>query len=68
MAAFGELLFYISTPNEQNRNNPAEPPLKDGRPASTWQVSHLLVHSRLLDYLQRLVLDLQGRFFRASGR
>ncbi|XP_031398414.1 serine/threonine-protein kinase RUNKEL [Punica granatum] len=37
MAALGELLFYISTQNEQNKDNTTESPMKDGRSASTWQ-------------------------------
>ncbi|XWS08653.1 hypothetical protein CRYUN_Cryun40dG0020000 [Craigia yunnanensis] len=44
MAALGELLFYISTQNEQTRdNNPPESPSKDNRPASGWQVSNSLI-------------------------
>ncbi|KAK4766861.1 hypothetical protein SAY86_014612 [Trapa natans] len=43
MAALGELLFYISTQNEQNKDNPAESPLKDGRSVSTWQVPNSLI-------------------------
>lgn len=40
MAALGELLFYISTQNEQSRvGNPPESPSKDNRPSSSWQVS-----------------------------
>ncbi|KAF9623184.1 hypothetical protein IFM89_037765 [Coptis chinensis] len=39
MAALGELLFYISTQNEQNRDsNNLESPSKDSRTASGWQV------------------------------
>lgn len=42
MAALGELLFYISTQNEQTRdNNPLESPSKDSRSASGWQVGFL---------------------------
>lgn len=44
MAALGELLFYISTQNEQNKDSPAESPAKDSRCASTWQVK-LSLHS-----------------------
>ncbi|KAA8527500.1 hypothetical protein F0562_034785 [Nyssa sinensis] len=44
MAALGELLFYISTQNEQARdNNPPESPSKDNRPLSGWQVSSSLI-------------------------
>ncbi|GAV63396.1 Pkinase domain-containing protein [Cephalotus follicularis] len=44
MAALGELLFYISTQNEQMRdNNPQESPSKDNRPTSGWQVSNSLI-------------------------
>ncbi|OVA15082.1 Protein kinase domain [Macleaya cordata] len=39
MAALGELLFYISTQSEQDReSNPPESPSKDSRSASGWQV------------------------------
>ncbi|CAL0334651.1 unnamed protein product [Lupinus luteus] len=38
MAALGELLFYISTPNADCRdNNPLESPLKDNRTSVGWQ-------------------------------
>ncbi|KAK9287888.1 hypothetical protein L1049_016331 [Liquidambar formosana] len=44
MAALGELLFYISTQNENGRdNNPPESPSKDSRGASGWQVSNPLI-------------------------
>ncbi|XP_015874449.3 serine/threonine-protein kinase RUNKEL [Ziziphus jujuba] len=44
MAALGELLFYISTQNEQTRdNNPLESPSKDGRSVSGWQVPNSLI-------------------------
>lgn len=44
MAALGELLFYISTQNEQSRvGNPPESPSKDNRPSSSWQVSNPLI-------------------------
>ncbi|KAJ4844679.1 hypothetical protein Tsubulata_018297 [Turnera subulata] len=44
MAALGELLFYISTQNELNRdNNPPESPSKDARPALGWQVPNSLI-------------------------
>lgn len=44
MAALGELLFYISTQNEQMKdNNPAESPSKDSRSATGWQVSNSLI-------------------------
>ncbi|OWM74151.1 hypothetical protein CDL15_Pgr008462 [Punica granatum] len=43
MAALGELLFYISTQNEQNKDNTTESPMKDGRSASTWQVPNSLI-------------------------
>lgn len=40
MAAIGELLFYISTQEEQNSNaNPLESPLKDTKSPSGWQVN-----------------------------
>lgn len=43
MAALGELLFYISTQNEDNRdNNHLESPSKDNRAACGWQVSYLV--------------------------
>lgn len=43
MAALGELLFYISTQNDHNRdNNPPESPSKDNKSTSGWQVSFLL--------------------------
>ncbi|XP_010245352.1 PREDICTED: serine/threonine-protein kinase RUNKEL [Nelumbo nucifera] len=39
MAALGELLFYISTLNDQAKDsNPPESPSKDSRSASGWQV------------------------------
>ncbi|XP_019058665.1 PREDICTED: serine/threonine-protein kinase RUNKEL [Tarenaya hassleriana] len=42
MAALGELLFYISTQNEQNKDlKPAESPSKENRLSSGWQVSFL---------------------------
>ncbi|KAE8735000.1 1-deoxy-D-xylulose 5-phosphate synthase family protein [Hibiscus syriacus] len=44
MAALGELLFYISTLNEQARdNNPFESPSKDNKPVSGWQVPNSLI-------------------------
>ncbi|KAE8076881.1 hypothetical protein FH972_015503 [Carpinus fangiana] len=44
MAALGELLFYISTQNDHNRdNNPPESPSKDNKSASGWQVSNSLI-------------------------
>ncbi|XP_048235424.1 serine/threonine-protein kinase RUNKEL [Ricinus communis] len=44
MAALGELLFYISTQNEQSReNNPPESPSKDSRSAFGWQVPNSLI-------------------------
>ncbi|KAL4311678.1 hypothetical protein GQ457_01G031040 [Hibiscus cannabinus] len=44
MAALGELLFYISTQNEQARdNNTLESPSKDNKPASGWQVPNSLI-------------------------
>ncbi|XP_052191599.1 serine/threonine-protein kinase RUNKEL [Diospyros lotus] len=44
MAALGELLFYISTQNEQSKdNNPPESPSKDGRFSSGWQVPNALI-------------------------
>ncbi|CAL5347073.1 unnamed protein product [Camellia sinensis] len=44
MAALGELLFYISTQNEHNKdNNPPESPSKDSRFSSGWQVSNPLI-------------------------
>ncbi|KAL3506782.1 hypothetical protein ACH5RR_032164 [Cinchona calisaya] len=44
MAALGELLFYISTQNEQLKmGNPPESPSKDNRPSSAWQVSNPLI-------------------------
>lgn len=44
MAALGELLFYISTQNEDNRdNNQLESPLKDNRATSGWQVPNSLI-------------------------
>ncbi|GMJ02032.1 RUNKEL, EMBRYO DEFECTIVE 3013 [Hibiscus trionum] len=44
MAALGELMFYISTQNEQARdNNPFESPSKDNKPASGWQVPNSLI-------------------------
>lgn len=44
MAALGELLFYISTQNEQPRvSNPPESPSKDSRPSSSWQVSFIVL-------------------------
>ena len=44
MAALGELLFYISTQNEHNKDsNPPESPSKDSRFASGWQVGVLLL-------------------------
>ncbi|XP_065863550.1 serine/threonine-protein kinase RUNKEL [Euphorbia lathyris] len=43
MAALGELLFYISTQNEQTRdNNPPESPSKDSRSIG-WQVPNSLI-------------------------
>jgi serine/threonine-protein kinase ULK4 len=42
MAALGELLFYISTQNDQSKdNNPPESSSKDSRSAFGWQVSFL---------------------------
>ncbi|KAF2287704.1 hypothetical protein GH714_002383 [Hevea brasiliensis] len=44
MAALGELLFYISTQNEQSRdNNPPESPSKDSRCSFGWQVPNSLI-------------------------
>ncbi|CAI9108638.1 OLC1v1008292C1 [Oldenlandia corymbosa var. corymbosa] len=44
MAALGELLFYISTQNEQQKvGNPPESPSKDNRPSSGWQVTNALI-------------------------
>ncbi|XP_012482075.1 serine/threonine-protein kinase RUNKEL isoform X1 [Gossypium raimondii] len=44
MAALGELLFYISTQNEQAKdNNPLESPSKNNKPVSGWQVPNSLV-------------------------
>ncbi|KAK4357847.1 hypothetical protein RND71_023457 [Anisodus tanguticus] len=44
MAALGELLFYISTQNEQARDNkPMESPSKDSRPSSCWQVTSPII-------------------------
>ncbi|KAK7827561.1 serine/threonine-protein kinase runkel [Quercus suber] len=44
MAALGELLFYISTQNDQTReNNPPESPSKDYKSTSGWQVSNSLI-------------------------
>ncbi|KDP40032.1 hypothetical protein JCGZ_02030 [Jatropha curcas] len=44
MAALGELLFYISTQNEQSRdNNPPESPSKDSRATFGWQVPNSLI-------------------------
>ncbi|KAJ7955033.1 Serine/threonine-protein kinase RUNKEL [Quillaja saponaria] len=44
MAALGELLFYISTQNEDSRdNNPPEHPSKDSRTAYVWQVPNSLI-------------------------
>ncbi|XP_057489207.1 LOW QUALITY PROTEIN: serine/threonine-protein kinase RUNKEL-like [Actinidia eriantha] len=44
MAALGELLFYISTQNEHNKDsNPPESPSKDSRFTSVWQVSSPLI-------------------------
>ncbi|KAE8734157.1 1-deoxy-D-xylulose 5-phosphate synthase family protein [Hibiscus syriacus] len=44
MAALGELLFYISTQNEQARDNsPFESPSKDNKPVSGWQVPNSLI-------------------------
>ncbi|KAL9659116.1 hypothetical protein QQ045_028206 [Rhodiola kirilowii] len=44
MAALGELLFYISTQDEQAKdNNPPESPSKDSRSAAGWQVSNALI-------------------------
>ncbi|XP_021904963.1 LOW QUALITY PROTEIN: serine/threonine-protein kinase RUNKEL [Carica papaya] len=44
MAALGELLFYISTQNDQNRDlKPSESPSKDSRSTSGWQVSNSLI-------------------------
>uniref|UniRef100_A0A7N0UNZ4 Protein kinase domain-containing protein n=2 Tax=Kalanchoe fedtschenkoi TaxID=63787 RepID=A0A7N0UNZ4_KALFE len=44
MAALGELLFYISTQDEQAKdNNPPESPSKDSRSTGGWQVSNALI-------------------------
>ncbi|KAL5782387.1 hypothetical protein ACOSP7_007416 [Xanthoceras sorbifolium] len=44
MAALGELLFYISTQNDNARdNNPPESPSKNGRTAPGWQVPNSLI-------------------------
>nr|GMD82648.1 serine/threonine-protein kinase RUNKEL [Ipomoea batatas] len=50
MAALGELLFYISTQNENARDyNALESPSKDNRPSSGWQVSVLILDINVLD-------------------
>ncbi|KAJ8766294.1 hypothetical protein K2173_022353 [Erythroxylum novogranatense] len=44
MAALGELLFYISTQSDQNRDNlPPESPSKDSRSTVGWQVPNSLI-------------------------
>ncbi|CAK7332871.1 unnamed protein product [Dovyalis caffra] len=44
MAALGELLFYISTQNDQIKdNNPPESPSKDSRSTFGWQVPNSLI-------------------------
>ncbi|KAH8499904.1 hypothetical protein H0E87_015230 [Populus deltoides] len=44
MAALGELLFYISTQNDQSKdNNPPESSSKDSRSAFGWQVPNSLI-------------------------
>ncbi|XP_052312495.1 serine/threonine-protein kinase RUNKEL isoform X2 [Populus trichocarpa] len=44
MAALGELLFYISTQNDQSKdNNPPESPSKDSRSTFGWQVPNSLI-------------------------
>nr|GMD06124.1 serine/threonine-protein kinase RUNKEL [Ipomoea batatas] len=44
MAALGELLFYISTQNENARDyNALESPSKDNRPSSGWQVTSSMI-------------------------
>ncbi|CAA2968847.1 serine threonine- kinase RUNKEL [Olea europaea subsp. europaea] len=43
MAALGELLFYISTLDENRDNNPQESPSKDNRSSSVWQVPNSLI-------------------------
>ncbi|KAL5541783.1 hypothetical protein UlMin_009493, partial [Ulmus minor] len=44
MAALGELLFYISTQNEHNKDKiPPESPSKDSRSSSGWQVPNSLI-------------------------
>ncbi|KAF8017046.1 hypothetical protein BT93_H2299 [Corymbia citriodora subsp. variegata] len=45
MAALGELLFYISTQNEQKENMPSESPSKENRSTitPTWQVPNSLI-------------------------
>ncbi|CAM8911860.1 unnamed protein product [Rhodiola kirilowii] len=44
MAALGELLFYISTQDEQAKdNNPPESPSKESRSTAGWQVSNALI-------------------------
>lgn len=44
MAALGELLFYISTQNDQSKaTNPPESPSKESRTSSGWQVPNTLI-------------------------
>lgn len=44
MAALGELLFYISTQNENSKDNTQpESPSKEVRPSSGWQVSFIII-------------------------
>ncbi|KAL3634568.1 hypothetical protein CASFOL_021622 [Castilleja foliolosa] len=44
MAALGELIFYISTLNDpEKENNPQESPSKDSQPPSSWQVPNSLI-------------------------
>ena len=49
MAALGELLFYVSTQNEQAKdNNTLESPSKDSRSTSGWQVSFCFIAQTFL--------------------
>jgi serine/threonine-protein kinase ULK4 len=52
MAALGELLFYISTQNDQSKdNNPPESSSKDSRSAFGWQVSFLPFTNIFVGYI-----------------
>ena len=68
MAALGELLFYISTQNDQTRdNNPPESPSKDYKSTSGWQVSFLFYCHNLCvcQIVWRLIkLNLTLQFFK----